>query len=72
MSFAYGPWARNLYPALPAAFAFGLMAQVANMPSWLFLAWELMVAIVVLLRLRARTAASITTVPSWFGYVFSP
>lgn len=44
----YGPWARNLCLGLPAAFAFGLMAQVANMPTWLFLVWDVMVAIVVL------------------------
>ena len=42
----YGRWARNPYLGLPAAFAFGLMAQVANMPTWLFLAWDLMVATV--------------------------
>ena len=52
----YGPWARNLYPGLPPAVAFGLIAQVANMPTWLFLAWDMMVAILVLFCVFVRDA----------------
>ena len=31
----FGPWARNLYLGLPAAFTFALISVVAHMPWWL-------------------------------------
>jgi hypothetical protein len=39
----FGPWARNLYLGLPAAFAFMLVSVVSPMPKWLFVSWNLFV-----------------------------
>jgi|RhiMethySRZTD1v2_1073278.scaffolds.fasta_scaffold04594_7 hypothetical protein len=41
----FGPWARNLYLGLPAAFAFGVVGVVADMPVALFAGWMGVVAL---------------------------
>lgn len=43
----FGPWARNLYLGLPAAFAFGLVGVVAQMPWWFATFWFGVIAIMV-------------------------
>jgi hypothetical protein len=45
----FGPWARNLYLGLPAAAAFALISVVAEMPLALAIAWNLVVALVVVI-----------------------
>ena len=43
----FGPWARNLYLGLPAAFTFALVSVAAEMPLWLAIPWNGVVALMV-------------------------
>jgi hypothetical protein len=45
----FGPWARNLYLGLPAAFTFGVISFAAQMPPPMFYAWNLVVAVLVVI-----------------------
>ena len=42
-----GPWARNLYLGLPAAFAFALIGYVSEMPWWFAAFWFGVIAVLV-------------------------
>lgn len=43
----FGPWARNLYLGLPAAFAFAIIPFAAAMPLWVHALWNIAIAVMV-------------------------